>query len=70
MGTFIFVYSRKYEIKVLSHLEATEVHETLIGMGYKHVATLDPCRYLEHLHNECDNIAKEVKLLGKIKNEY
>lgn len=51
-----FVYAKEKRIRVLNYKEANVNHHTLIEEGWKHTATLDPCKFLEHLHNECDNV--------------
>jgi len=62
---FAFVYAKGYEIKVLN-LEASKRHDTeLKSEGWKHTATLDACTFIQFLHNDCDNIRKEVKNLSK-----
>lgn len=69
MGMFqpiIFIYAKDGKIRVLSHGDALHGHSRLIGEGWKHTATIDPCRFLENLHNECDHIVKQVKELSKV----
>ena len=64
---FCFVYSHKEKkkIKVLTLLEAKdEVNQgELAKEGWLLSATIDPCKWLEYLHNECEpeDIVSEVK---------
>ena len=63
--TFIFIYAKKNEIKVLNIDESKRLDSELKSDGWKHTATLNPCTYIQHLHNNCDNIRKEIKSLSK-----
>ncbi|WP_439132425.1 hypothetical protein [Polaribacter sp.] len=47
----IFIYAKDKKIKCLTHTESLERNKQLLSVGYIHTATLDPCRFLEHLHN-------------------
>lgn len=60
--TTIFVYAKDGKIKVLdleSALDGGE--EKLKNEGYIHTATLDPCRFIEYLCNESQNVIADVK---------
>lgn len=61
--TFIFIYAREGKIKALS-LEDTPSSEDNLD-GWVHTATLDVCKYLEYLHNDCKYVKKEIKSLNK-----
>lgn len=64
-NVFVFVYAKGYEIKVLNMEESKSLDAELKSSGWKHTATLDACTFLQYLHNDCDNIRKEVKNLSK-----
>ena len=51
---FIFVYAKNKRIKVLGLEGSKEEHDFLISDGWIHSATLDPCKWLEYLHNTCE----------------
>lgn len=48
----IFIYTKDEKIKCLPLDEAKE--QSLDKKGYVHTATLDPCAFLEYLHNVAD----------------
>lgn len=62
----IFIYAKDGKIKVLSHGDALYGHSRLIGEGWTHTATVNPCLFLENLHNESQDIVGEVKELSKV----
>ena len=62
----IFIYAKDGKIRVLSHGDALYGHSQLISDGWKHTETINPCVYLEHLHNQCEDIIKQVKQLSKV----
>jgi len=66
--TFIFVYAKELEIKVLDIEETKKLHLTLLNEGWVHTNTLDACLYIQHLHNECKNVdlIKEIRSLTKL----
>jgi hypothetical protein len=64
-NVFAFVYAKGYEIKVLNMEASKRLDAELKLEGWKHTATLDACRFIQHLHNDCDNIRKVVKNLSK-----
>ena len=63
--TFIFIYAKGHEIKVLNMYESKRLDSELKSDGWKHTSTLDACTYIQYLHNNCDNIRKEIKSLSK-----
>ena len=62
---FIFIYAKGYEIKVLNIEESKRLDAELKSDGWKHAQTLDACIFIQYLHNNCDNIRKEIKSLSK-----
>lgn len=64
--TFVFVYAKGFEIKVLNIEESKRLDTDLKSDGWKHTATLDACTFIQFLHNDCDNIREEVKSLSKV----
>ena len=65
--TFIFIYAKDGKIKALSHEDSKDIHEQLIIEKWVHTATLDGCRFIEYLHNDCPGVWKEVKSLSNKK---
>lgn len=63
--TFAFIYAKNGIIKVINHDDAKELHVGLLRDGWKHTTTLDPCVFIRYLHNDCENIRREIKLLSK-----
>lgn len=53
--TFIFIYSRKGEVKVLNVYDAAVFEQTKECKNWKHTATIDPCIFIENLCNRCNN---------------
>ena len=49
----VFVYAKDNKINVLPMEQALTDHNALIYVGWVHTATLDPCMFIEHLHNNC-----------------
>ncbi len=47
----IFVYKKEDTIKCLNLEEAQEQSYQLSADNWEHVSTLDPCVYIEYLHN-------------------
>jgi len=62
----IFIYAKDGKIRVLSQGDALYGHSQLIEDGWMHTNTINPCAYLENLHNECEDIVKQVKQLSKV----
>ncbi len=60
--TAVFVYAKDGKIKVLIFNEAAKRHDDLILEGWVHTNTLDPCLFIEYVHNECG----ELKDLSEI----
>ena len=63
--TFVFIYAKEGKIKALS-LEDVDTNQ-LKSDGWVHTTTLDVCRFIEYLHNECPGVWKEVKSLSNKK---
>ena len=66
--TFAFVYSKDGKIKVLNIEEAKRLQYELLKDGWVHTQTLDPCVYIQYLHNECEDVdlIEEIKTLTKL----
>lgn len=47
----VFVYLKDNKVKVLDVKESKNKHNLLINNGWKHISTLDACRFLEYLYN-------------------
>ena len=54
--TFVFVYARDGKIKALNIEESKRLHDELIKDRWVHTATLDACCYIQHLHNNCEDV--------------
>jgi hypothetical protein len=50
----IFIYAKGNQIKCFDIDEATKKNLHLIDDGWIHTHTLDPCLFMQYLHNECD----------------
>ena len=64
---FVFIYSKEGKIKVLNLEKSKKEHDDLILDGWVHSSTLDPCVWIAHLYNYCDDeidVLKEVIDLG------
>lgn len=66
--TFIFVYAKDGKIKVLNFEDDIKYSRTFIKDGWKHTATLDACRFIEYLGNDCEpcDFANELTELKTI----
>lgn len=62
----IFIYAKDGKIRILSHGDALHDHNQLISDGWKHTETINAGKFLEHLHNECEDIVEQVKQLSKV----
>ena len=64
---FLYIYAKNKKIKVLNQRQSIEKHNSLIKIGWKHTETLDPCKYLEYLHNKCkkEHLKVEIDSLSK-----
>jgi hypothetical protein len=66
--TFVFIYAKGKKIKALNIEESKRLNDSLLKKGWKHTNTLDACRWIQYLYNECgsvDDIINEVKSLSK-----
>jgi len=52
----VFVYFKNNKIKVLDLEMSKNEHQTLLNDGWKHTTTLDVCRFIEHLYNNCEDV--------------
>lgn len=66
MNNLVFVYSKDNQIKVLGLEKSRELNKALLSDGWKHTQTIDPCVWIEYLHNKCEDIdiVDEVKSLS------
>ena len=62
--TFVFVYAKGNEIKVLNIEQEKAIGKKLIKDGWVHTQTLDACIFIQYLHNECI----EADLIDNIKS--
>lgn len=60
---FVFIYAKEGKIKALNLENAKQRHSKFIRQGWQLTHTLDACKYLEFLHNDCKNIDNEIKSL-------
>ena len=65
--TFIFIYAKEGKIKALSLEDSKEIHEQLITGTWVYTGTLEGCRFIEELDNDCPGVWKEVKSLSNKK---
>ena len=56
--TFLFIYSRKGEVKVLNSYDNAIFEQTKEFKKWKHTATIEPCVFIENICNRCTN--KEI----------
>ena len=47
----VFVYIKDDKIRCLDLDQAEATEKSLIVEGWKHIATIDPCTFIEHLYN-------------------
>lgn len=64
MNATIFVYA-KDGIIICRNLDDS-LDQNLKAKGWTHAHTIDPCLFIEHLHNKCSDldILKEIKKLS------
>jgi hypothetical protein len=66
---FVFVYVKDNKVKVFDLETSKELHDSMIKKGYKHISTLDPCKWIEFIINQDQDkdIISEVRdfLKGK-----
>lgn len=48
----IFVYKKDGVVKCLTTEESKNNHDKLIANGWKHVLTINPCAFIEYVHND------------------
>jgi hypothetical protein len=59
---FIFVYRKDDKIKCFHCSQETIRQEKeLMSNGWKHIATIDPCKAIEHMYNEKQSAKKYFK---------
>jgi hypothetical protein len=61
---FVFIYAKRGEIKALNLNESKKLHDGLMADGWKHTATLDPCIFIQYLHNDCKDLEREINELS------
>ena len=63
--TFLFIYSRKGEVKMLNLNDATVFEQSKERKKWKHTATIEPCVFIENLCNRCtsEQIIEEINEL-------
>ena len=61
----VFVYAKNGKIKALNIEDAKMFHDLFEKDGWAHTQTLDACRFLEYLHNNCedDDLIEEINSL-------
>ena len=66
--SFVLIYVKEGEIKVLSLDESERLHENLIKNNWKHVQTLDACVWVKYLLENCEavDLYDEVMSLLKV----
>lgn len=66
MEQLIFIYAKGKEIKVLNSEESARLHAVLPIEGWVHTQTLNPCVFIQYLHNNCDDfdLIEEIKSLS------
>ena len=64
---FVFVYTKESKVKVLDLETSKELHNSMIKEGYKHISTLDPCKWIEHILNQDndEDVLRELKDFSK-----
>lgn len=55
-STIIFIYAKEGKIKAFCLEEIKSKGNDLIENGWSHTATLDPCVFIQYLHNECEGV--------------
>ena len=67
-GSFVLIYVKEGEIKVISLDESERLHENLIKDNWKHVQTLDACMWIKYLliNVETVDLYDEVMSLLKV----
>ena len=61
---FVFIYAKGIKIKALNIEESKRLNSKLLNEGWVHTQTLDPCIYIQYLHNDCE----EVDLIEEIRS--
>lgn len=61
----VFVYHKEGKLKVLSLEDAGKNNERLLAEKWRHVATMNPCVFIEHLFTLEDvDIIADIRELG------
>ena len=68
MQDFVFVYAKDSKIKALNIGNAQKLSSKLIKEGWIHTQTIDFCKWLEYLHNECKDVdfTHKINSLNKL----
>lgn len=61
----LLIYTKKDTIKVLESEQAEKQESELVKNGWVLARTLDARKYIEYLHNSCQNVDREIKSLAK-----
>jgi len=56
MDVIVFVYAKEGKIKVVGLEEIKVIEKEILADGWKHVQTIDPCKWMEYLHNVCETV--------------
>jgi len=57
LNSIVFVYSKEGKVKVLDLNTSVQTPDfELADEGWKLTATLDPCKFIEYLSNECEDV--------------
>ena len=62
------VYAKDGKIKVFNTDQALDIEKSILADGYTHVQTIDVCKWMEYIHNECDYTKRisEIKSLSEM----
>ncbi len=52
----VFIYAKEGKIKVLSTEDARTHDEMLKRNEWVHTATINACKFIEYLHNDCEDV--------------
>jgi PhoPQ-activated pathogenicity-related protein len=62
MDNIVFVYRKDDKIKCLPYSAKNIIQENeLMSNGWKHIATIDPCKAIETMYNEKKSAKKYLK---------
>ncbi len=60
---FVFIYAKDGKIKAITLEDSLRFQDRLLKGGWVHTQTMDACRYLQYLHNECSDsdLIKDIR---------